>query len=216
VALATREAPVAPRPYGDGGTAGRGRLLDLKGGAPVLAGIVLLGMAYGTHLTSLPAYLLGQKAVSPAQSSLYFTLFYACLGAGQLVGGRTSDRCAPSLPMGMGLALCALGLVAAPYLHMPVILLPLMASGAGLGMFSTASLAQLNAWAAPGRKGAVSGFYYLIWGVGYFCGPLIADALFAASGRMGLGIQCLGWGMALCLAWLGLHCLLNRGRVRAE
>ena len=43
----------------------------------------------------------------------------------------------------------------------------------GLGTFYLASMAFLNENVAAVFRGAISGAYYLFWGIGMFAGPLI-------------------------------------------
>jgi MFS family permease len=182
-----------------------GGLIEFGTNLPVLAGILLTGVCYAVHLTCLPAYLIEQKGFSNTQGGLYFTLYYCCLGGAQLVGGWLCDRLGSHMPMRLGLAISGLGLFLSPLLEAPHIFIPLAAAGAGLGLFGCSSMAMLNQSAAGHRKGEVSGIYYLIWGAGYFAGPLAMDWLFARAGNMAMGTQLLGLCMFGCFAWLILH-----------
>jgi MFS family permease len=49
-------------------------------------------------------------------------------------------------------------------------------SSFGLGTYYLASMAFLNEIVPSGYKGAISGIYYLFWGIGMFWGPLLLNA----------------------------------------
>ena len=140
----------------------------------MLAGVMLYGVGYGFFVTSIPGYLISVKRFTSTDLGIYFTLFYIAISSIQLTAGPLSDRYGRSGFMIAGLLLAFLGVVGFPALGRTGAMGLLFAAGLGLGMFYVASIAHLNEAVGAGRKGTISGLYFLAWGAGYFAGPLLA------------------------------------------
>lgn len=71
-----------------------------------------------------------------------------------------------------GLAIEAIGFASFAPFPQPWIFLPLLLASLGLGVFCVSSLAYLGDSVPDALKAAVSGRYYLSWGLGYLLGLL--------------------------------------------
>lgn len=145
-------------------------------------GITLYGAGYGIFLTTIPAFLLQEKAFSSVHIGAFFSLFYVAISLSQVVAGPLSDIFGRKPFMISGLLAAAAGIAAAPVFRRPLILLVLAVAGLGLGVFHLASMAFLNESVPDSLKGTISGTYYLFWGTGMFFGPPIAAWAAAAAG----------------------------------
>lgn len=146
-----------------------------------LLGITLYGAGYGGFITAIPAFLLQEKAFSPAQLGLFFSLFYVAISLSQVITGPLSDRFGRSIFMIWGLLIAAAGIGVTPLFGFPLILPVLAVAGLGAGVFYLASMTFLNESVPDSFKGTVSGAYYLFWGVGMLAGPPIMTEVAAAS-----------------------------------
>ena len=139
----------------------------------VLLGIALYGAGFGIFMTIIPAFLLMGKHYNQSLINIFFALFYVTISLAQMISGWLSDRLGWQLFMlsGMLIATTGLGIVSYFEDYIPIVILCI--SSFGLGLFYLASLAFLNENAPASSKGAVSGVYYLFWGLGMFWGPMI-------------------------------------------
>ena len=139
----------------------------------VLLGITLYGAGFGIFMTIIPAFLLMGKHYNQSLINIFFALFYVTISLAQIISGWLSDRLGWQLLMltGMLIAATGLGIVSNFEDFIPIVILCI--SSFGLGLFYLASLAFLNENAPATSKGAVSGLYYLFWGLGMFWGPMI-------------------------------------------
>ncbi|MFH1135541.1 MAG: MFS transporter [Pseudomonadota bacterium] len=164
----------------------------------VLAGIALYGAGYGIFITIVPAFLIGSAAAATWLVGVYFTLYYVAASLAQFFAGAWSDRKGRKTVMVFGLLPAAAGLATFHGCRSTTATLALLTlAGLGLGAFCVASLAFLNDRAGPGQKGAVSGAYFFVWGMGYFVGPLLL-------GRAGSSLG-LPWGFTLFAGLIALE-----------
>ena len=147
-----------------------------------LLGIALYGAGYGAFLTAVPADLITLRSFGPPTVGVYFTVFYLAICASQLLTGPLVDRRGTTLFMVLGLCVFAAGLLLFRSLPLPALIVTLGVASLGLGVFYLSSMAFLNGTVPAGQKGAISGSYYLFWGLGYFLGPMLLSRL-NASGR---------------------------------
>ena len=173
----------------------------------LLLGITLYGAGYGIFITTIPAFLLQDKAFSPVLIGAFFSLFYVAISLSQIITGPLSDKFGRNIFMIAGLLIVAAGITITPICDFPIILMVLMTASLGMGVFYLASMAFLNEIVADSMKGTISGAYYLFWGVGYFFGPLIITKvatsisfMAAMAGYSGL-ILLVAIGMIKTLGW---------------
>ncbi|MBU2700028.1 MFS family permease [Sporomusaceae bacterium BoRhaA] len=138
-----------------------------------LLGITIYGAGYGIFLTTIPAFLLQEKAFSAFDIGIFFSLFYAAISLSQVITGPLSDKFGQSIFMILGLFIAAIGIAITPAFEFPLIFLVLTIGSLGMGIFYLASMAFLNESTPNSLKGTISGAYYLFWGAGMFFGPPI-------------------------------------------
>ncbi|SHI27825.1 MFS transporter [Desulfosporosinus lacus] len=143
-------------------------------------GITLYGAGYGILHTTIPAFLLQEKAFSAVDIGVFFSLFYLAISLSQILTGSLSDRFGRNSFMILGLLIAAVGIIVSPAFSFPLILLVLAISSLGLGVFHLASMAFLNESVPNSLKGTILGTYYLFWGVGMFFGPPIMTRIAAS------------------------------------
>ena len=163
----------------------------------VLAGIALYGAGYGVFITIVPAFLINSAASAVTLVGVYFTLYYISISLAQFFAGAWSDRKGRKTVMVLGLLLASGGILTFHRLESWLSLTLLALAGLGLGAFCVASLAFLNDRAGPDQKGAVSGAYFFVWGMGYFFGPLLVGRAGATFG--------LPWGFTLFASLIALE-----------
>ena len=156
-----------------------------------LLGVALYGAGYGSFLTVIPVYLQAAKGFGETGIGLFFSGFYVAVGAAALLTGLLSERLGQRRLMTAGLAPAAIAIAFLPAAEGIVLLGLLFTSMLALGIFGMSSLGYLNALAAPDRKGAFSGFYFLAWGLGMFLGPLVIGGMDALAAP-GTGLQSYG------------------------
>lgn len=144
-----------------------------------LMGITLYGAGYGIFLTTIPTFLLQEKALSAVAIGLFFSLFYVAISISQVITGSLSDRFGWNTFMIIGLLVAAGGIIITPFLSGLLIFLPLTVASLGMGVFYLASMGFLNEIVPNSLKGTISGAYYLFWGVGMFFGPPIVTKIAA-------------------------------------
>ncbi|MBI9087350.1 MAG: MFS transporter [Desulfobacterales bacterium] len=152
-------------------------LCDPNRSRRTLCGICIYGMAYGIMLTVVPAFLSVEKGFDQTAISFFFSLFFIAVSVSQLIAGPLCDRGLRRPCMNTGLFCAAGGLAAAAVSNGAFAMAALGTACLGLGGYHVASLIELNEAAPADMKGAVSGAYYLLWGMGYFAGPLAAGML---------------------------------------
>lgn len=163
---------------------------------PVACCLPLFGAVYGLITSSIPIHLTTEEGFSQSQLGMFFFWLYSGVAIAQCVVGRLSDRYGRRSFMAgglLGIAAGLLGLLAGPqlfYLTVTVLL------GLGLGTFAVSSMALVNESVAQGNQATASGYYYLVWGSGYFAGPLLVNGVGLAAGATTLAV-CLFCAIAL-------------------
>jgi MFS family permease len=142
----------------------------------VLSGIALYGAGFGIFMTIIPAFLILVKGYSQSYINIFFSLFYVAISMAQIVIGCLSDRLGRQVFMVAGMLVAAGGLVISSYFDHFALTATLCFSSFGLGTYYLASMAFLNEKVSDGNKGAITGIYYLFWGIGMFWGPLILNS----------------------------------------
>jgi MFS family permease len=152
----------------------------------VYSGIALYGGSYGAFLTVIPGVLLSQKNFSQSGVAVFFSLFYIAISLAQVIAGRISDQRGPNVTMAAGLLLVAGGIAPFMWLNGKVVYLSLFLASFGLGMFCISAMVLLNEAVPVSLKGAISGVFYLLWGLGFFLVPPVLTKLGAILGYGGV------------------------------
>lgn len=169
-------------------------------------GITLYGAGYGIFHTTIPAFLLQEKAFSAVGIGVFFSLFYTAISLSQVITGSLSDRFGRNSFMISGLLTAAVGIVIIPVSSFPLILLLITISSLGMGVFHLASMAFLNEYISDSLKGTISGTYYLFWGVGMFFGPSIMTRI---ATSLSFQISMSGYSFLILLVAVGMMKILG-------
>jgi MFS family permease len=161
-----------------------------------LFGAGLYGAGYGAFLTVIPVFLRLVKGFDALMIGLFFSGFYIAIGLAALLTGPLADRRGRRVFMIAGMALAAIGVLSALALDGIFLTSMLFLAILALGSFGVSSLAYLNEMAAVDLKGTFSGIYFLSWGLGMFCGPIIMGGIDAWGGA-GIGLRSFGGLMVL-------------------
>ena len=167
-----------------------------------LLGVALYGAGYGSFLTVIPVFLQTAKGFGETGIGLFFSGFYVAIGTAALLTGLLSERLGQRRLMTAGLTPAAIAIAFLPAAEGAVLIALLLGSMLALGIFGMSALDYLNTLAAPDRKGTLSGFYFLAWGIGMFLGPLVIGGLDALAAP-GTGLQ--SYGVFTGLYGLILH-----------
>ncbi|WP_428562234.1 MAG: MFS transporter [Solidesulfovibrio sp. DCME] len=143
----------------------------------LLPALPLAGAAYGLLTSSLPVHLAGQAGYDSRALAWVFFQVYAGIALSQGLAGRLSDRLGRLPFLVGGLAVMAAGLWGATASARGLGQAAFPALGLGLGAFTVASLALVNDRCPATARGRACGLYYLVWGLGYCAGPLVANSL---------------------------------------
>jgi MFS family permease len=146
------------------------------------SGICLYGGSYGAFLTVVPGVLLVEKGFTQSGVAVFFSLFYIAISLAQVIAGKISDKRGSNATMYVGLLLVSAGLVSFMWLSGKMIYVPLFLASFGLGMFCISAMVILNEAVPVSLKGAISGVFYLLWGLGFFLVPPILTRLGGAIG----------------------------------
>ena len=172
----------------------RGRPVAVPVGRTIgatLLGVALYGAGYGSFLTVIPVYLQTAKGFGETGIGLFFSGFYVAVGTAALLTGLLSERIAQRRLMTAGMVPAAIAIAFLPAAEGAVLMALLLGSTLALGIFGMSALDFLNTLATPDRKGTLSGFYFLAWGIGMFLGPLVIGGLDALAAP-GTGLQSYG------------------------
>ena len=161
------------------------KLLMARDPVITLSGICLYGAGYGIFVSVLPGSLLLYNGFGSFETGVFFILFYLAISVSQLIVGPLSDRHGRHPYMIAGLIMTAIGIGLFDQFQLPSIYLPLTLASFGMGIYCVSSMAHLNECVPPQLKGAISGSYYLSWGLGYFLGPLLIGLADAANPQLG-------------------------------
>lgn len=169
-------------------------------------GITLYGTGYGIFLTTIPAFLLQEKAFSAVDISVFFSLFYVAISLSQVITGPLSDRFGRSSFMIVGLLLAAVGIIVTPASSSSSIFLVLTIASLGVGIFHLASMAFLNESVPDSLKGTISGTYYLFWGIGMLFGPPIMTWI---ATSLNFQVSMAGYSLLILLVAVGMMKILG-------
>ncbi|SMC60070.1 MFS transporter [Sporomusa malonica] len=147
----------------------------------VLWGITLYGAGFGIFMTLIPAFLLTLKGYNQSYINIFFSLFYVAISLAQITIGWLSDRLGRLLFMVLGMLIAATGTAISIYFDHLALTVILCFSSFGLGAYYLASMAFLNEKVPANFKGAISGIYYVFWGIGMFWGPLMLTGYIQAN-----------------------------------
>lgn len=161
-----------------------------------LFGAGLYGAGYGAFLTVIPVFLQLVKGYDLLGIGMFFSGFYIAIGTAALLTGHLTDRYGQPRIMVAGMLVAGVAILVAPALAGGVLASLLILSVLALGSFGVSSLAYLNQMAPIGLKGSYSGIYFLCWGLGMFCGPLVMGGIDAWTAA-GVGLRSFGALMTL-------------------
>lgn len=169
--------------------------------------------AQGLAFVGLPFYfhdVLGRDAVA---TGLLMTPWALVVAAAAPVAGRLSDRIAPGLLGGVGLAVLSAGLLALAALPATagdaLVAAGMAVCGLGFGLFQAPNLKALMAAAPPQRAGGASGMVALARLTGQTSGAAAAALCFGLAGTRGPG-----WALALGAACAAAGALASAARLR--
>lgn len=157
----------------------------------ILFGAGLYGAGYGAFLTVIPVYLQLAKGYDALGIGLFFTGFYIAIGMAALFTGPLADRYDRRGFMLAAMGTAALAIMWSPDLEGGLLIGLLLLSVLALGSFGVSSLAFLNAMAPVDLKGTFASVYFLSWGLGMFCGPVMLGGIDAWVGA-GFGLRLFG------------------------
>ncbi len=171
---------------------------------PMACGLPLLGAVYGLLTSSLPVHLTMQAGFSQKDLGDFLFWTYSGIAVSQGLAGRLSDQYGRAPFMIAGLMGVGGGLWGVLWAAKPLFLPAAALLGLGLGAFAVASMAQVNEASPDTAQGTASGLYYLVWGSGYFAGPLLVNGLGLEAGvtAVASGACC----AALCIAVRAMGC----------
>ncbi|MBN9562154.1 MAG: MFS transporter [Alphaproteobacteria bacterium] len=156
---------------------------------------------------ALSLYFQQERGYSPLWTGLAFLPATAVVTGGNAVSGALVKQRGARLPVLLGLAVLAVGLLgllpigrATPYL---VIALPLLAVGLGGGLVTPAATAALMAAADRTRAGIAAGILNTSRQVGAAMGVALFGLLMAGHAQLGLGVR-IALLLSAGLAMLGL------------
>ncbi|MDE2081201.1 MAG: MFS transporter [Burkholderiales bacterium] len=173
---------------------------------PLFALSVLTALAafatQGLAFVALPFYFHDTLHRGPVDTGLLMTPWPIVVAAMAPIAGRLSDRHAPGLLGGIGLAVLSLGMAALALLPpapgVPGIVLRMAVCGAGFGFFQSPNLRALMSAAPPERSGGASGMVGLARLTGQASGAAGVALCFGLGGSAG-PVWALGAG-AVCAA----------------
>lgn len=186
------------------------RLIGQRQTCISLIGIIIYGTGYGTFLTIIPSFLLQEKSVSSVEIGVFFSLFYVAISLSQVITGPLTDIFGRNRFMIIGLLVTIVGIIIAPVLSMPLVLLALTVASLGMGTFHLASMGFLNEIVPDYLKGTISGAYYFFWGIGMFFGPPIIAKLSTCTN---FKVSMAGYSLFILLVAIGL---MISSRCKAE
>ena len=130
-----------------------------------------------------PFYLLERRGLDAVWGGALFMLTPAGTALAAVPAGRLADRIGPWIPMALGLALEAAGLVvlstAGPVTPVFLLAAGLLASGLGIGLFQAPNMTALMARFPPSQQGVAGGFAFLARTLGTVGGVAALGYVFA-------------------------------------
>jgi len=145
--------------------------------------------AQGLAFVALPFYFENVLLRDPVDTGFLMTAWPVLVAAAAPIAGRLSDRHAPGLLGGVGLAVLAMGLLLMATLpehaSAATIVMRLALCGAGFGFFQSPNLRALMTSAPPERSGGASGMVGLVRLFGQTTGAALVALCFGRAGLHG-------------------------------
>ena len=176
---------------------------------PLFALSVLTSVAsfttQGLAFVGLPFYFEQTLHRDPVETGFLMSPWAIVVAIAAPIAGRMSDRHAPGLLGGVGLALLSAGMASLALLpvhpSVPDIVWRMLLCGIGFGLFQSPNLKALMASAPPERSGGASGMIALSRLIGQTTGAALVALCFELAGSHGPGwALALGAGFALLAA----------------
>ena len=198
--------------------------VDLLRLSPFRISVVTSICAYTAQtlaFVALPFYFQTAGGQSAVETGLLMTPWPAALVVAAPIAGRLADRCSPGLLCGIGLALLTAGMIwlmrISPGAHLVSVVVPMLISGAGFGLFQSSNNREFMVSAPPDRSGACAGMMTTSRLIGQSIGGLLVAIAFAvtASRPRGVGpgaLIALGTGVGFALVAM-LVSLRRLGRI---
>lgn len=163
------------------------------------------------NLLVLPYVLTRDAGVSIVATGLMLSAYPSGSVLGSLVSARLADAVSPMRMMAAGLAIAAGGLMAtALVLWLPPapwrLVLGMLASGFGLGLFNVGYMDATTTMLPPGERGVAGSLVNVTRLVGVLCGAVGIGGLLQATGSAWLSFLVLATGLGIftaVFAWFG-------------
>lgn len=169
----------------------------------------------GLAFVSLPFYFQTVLHRSPVETGFLMTPWAVTVALTAPFAGRLSDRHAPGLLGGLGLAVLCLGMASlallTPESSATSIVLPMVVCGVGFGFFQSPNLKALMSAAPAHRSGGASGIIALARLLGQTSGAAMVALCFGLGGAQGPL-----WALALGAGFAALASACSFVRLRFE
>ncbi len=169
--------------------------------------------AQGLAFVALPFFFETVLHRNPVQTGFLMAPWAIVVAAAAPLAGRLSDRMAPGLMGGVGLALLSAGLVATAWLPTDASVLRICASlalcGAGFGLFQSPNLRAIMSAAPASRSGGASGMVAMARLNGQALGAALVALCFGLAGSLGPV-----WGVGLGGGFAAVGARASAARLR--
>ncbi len=169
-----------------------------------------------------PFYLISGRGLDAIPAGVLFMLTPLGTALAAPVAARAADRLGPRIPVAVGLALEAAGLLlmtsASATTPLPVIAVGLFTAGFGLGFFQVPNMADVMGAFPPAQQGVAGGLTFLARTLGIVAGVMTLAQVFAArQAAIGLhGAFAESFAMATVAVALAAGFAIARARARGH